>query len=173
MTRPLAPRRIVTMILLVGAWCALWGEVSVANLAAGLVLASAILALGIGPSLHGRIVLRPLLRFARLVVGDLVKSTLSVAYEVLTPTDRTRESVISVEVGHETRRHLLLMVVAVTVTPGTAVVDADFDSGTLYLHLLDHRRRDEVEAHVRELARLACAGLPVIESEVDEEGARA
>ena len=102
---------------------------------------------------------------------DLVVSTLNVAYEVLTPTDRTLESVIAVEVPHEPRSHLLLLVVAVTVTPGTAVVDADFESGTLYLHLLDHRRRDEVEEHVRELARLACAGLPVAEPTTDE-GAR-
>jgi multicomponent Na+:H+ antiporter subunit E len=171
MKRHIRPRRLVTVVLLVFSWCALWGEVSVANVASGLVLASVTLVLGFGPSLRGRIVVRPLLRFARLVAVDLVVSTLNVAYEVLTPTDRTLESVIAVEVPHETRSHLLLLVVAVTVTPGTAVVDADFESGTLYLHLLDHRRRDEVEEHVRELARLACAGLPVAEPTTDE-GAR-
>jgi multicomponent Na+:H+ antiporter subunit E len=154
-------------------WCALWGEISVANVASGLVLASATLLVGFGPSLRGRIVLRPLLRFARLVVGDLVVSTFNVAYEVLTPTDRTMESVIAVDVSNETRSHLLLLVVAITVTPGTAVVDADFDSGTLYLHLLDHGRRSEVEDHVRELARLACAGLPVAQPVTDEEAAQA
>lgn len=173
MTRQIRPRRVVTAVLLVVVWCALWGEVSVANVASGLVVASVTLVAGLGPSRRGRIVVRPLLRFARLVAGDLVMSTLKVAYEVLTPTDRTRESIIAVEVPYETRSHLLLLVVAVTVTPGTAVVDADFGSGALYLHLLDHERRDDVEAHVRELAGLACAGLPAAEPMTDGEGVQA
>ncbi len=170
MTRQLHSRRVVTAVLLVFTWCALWGEVSVANVVSGLVLASLTLMLGLGPGTRGRIVLRPLLRFARLVLGDLVVSTLKVSYEVVTPTDRTRESIVAVDVPYGTRSHLLLLVVAVTVTPGTAAVDADFESGTLYLHLLDHERRDEVERHVRELAGLACAGLPVAEPMTHGEG---
>jgi multisubunit Na+/H+ antiporter MnhE subunit len=35
----LTPRRLLTLALLVGAWCALWGAVSVANVASGLLVA--------------------------------------------------------------------------------------------------------------------------------------
>lgn len=153
-------RRLVTVAALTLAWCALWGEVSIANVASGIVLALAVSGPGIGTPGRGRVRLRPLLRLLVLVAVDLVVSTVSVAREVLTPTDRTDEAIIAVPVPADARAHLLLLIVAVTVTPGTAVVDVDPDTGTLYLHVLHAERRASTEAHVLELARLACRALP-------------
>lgn len=153
-------RRLSAVVVVVATWCALWGRVSVANVASGLLVALALTLVGIGPGGAGRIRFVPLVRFAALVAVDLVRSTVDVAREVLTPTDRTNEAVIAVTTPVEARRHLALLVVAVTLTPGTAVVDADPDTGTLYLHLLHAERRDETEAHTRALAELACAALP-------------
>jgi multicomponent Na+:H+ antiporter subunit E len=155
-------RRVVTIAVLTFAWCALWGEVSAANVLSGATVAILVSAIGVGTSGRGRIRLRPLLRFAGLVMVDLVRSTLSVAREVLTPSDRTDEAVIAVQVPSDTRTHFLLLVVAVTLTPGTAVVDADPDTGALYLHLLHADRRDSTARHVRELAELACQALPTM-----------
>ena len=100
-------------------------------------------------------------RFIGLVAVDLVVSTFTVAREILTPTDYTDEAIIAVPVPGETRSHLLMLIVAVTVTPGTAVVDTDPDTGTLYLHLLHADRSEQTTAHVTELAQLACRALPV------------
>lgn len=157
-------RRIVTVVALTFAWCALWGEASVANVLSGLIVAVAVSSAAIGTPARGRVRLRPLIRFAGLVLVDLVRSTLAVAREVLTPTDRTDEAIIEVEVPRESRLHLLSMIVAVTLTPGTAVVDADPDTGALYLHLLHAERREETEQHVRTLAELVCAALPILPS---------
>ena len=154
-------RRLVTVAGLVFVWCALWGEASIANLASGLVLAIGIVASGLGTPGRGTIRWRPLARFAGLVAVDLVSSTVSVTREVLTPTDRTHEAIIAVSVPPQTRAHLLLMIVSVTVTPGTAVVDADPDTGTLYLHLLHADRTEATRTHVRRLADLACRAFPV------------
>ncbi len=161
MIERLRPRRVYTIAALTFAWCALWGGPSVANVLSGLALAAVVSGANFGTEGRGRVRLGPLLRFLGLVLVDLVKSTAAVAVEVLTPTDYTDEAIVSVRVPGETRRHLLLLIVAVTVTPGTAVVDADPDTGTLYLHLLHADRRAETEAHVVELAELACAALPV------------
>ncbi len=159
--RRVAIRQVITAGSLVFVWCALWGEVSVANLASGSLLAAAVTASGVGTAGRGGVRLRPLVRFAALVAVDLVISTVTVAREILTPSDRTDEAIIAVRVPTETRSHLLLLIVAITVTPGTAVVDADPDTGTLYLHLLHGDRRRGLEHHVQELAGLACAALPV------------
>ena len=161
MKNRLRPRRVYTIAALVFAWCALWGGPSVANVLSGLAVAVAVSGANLGTDGRGRVALGPLLRFLAFVLVDLVKSTVAVAVEVLTPTDYTDEAIISVRVPAETRRHLLLLIVAVTVTPGTAVVDADPDTGMLYLHLLHAERRDETEAHVVRLAELACSALPV------------
>jgi multisubunit Na+/H+ antiporter MnhE subunit len=103
----------------------------------------------------------PLLHFLWLVVIDLVVSTVHVAWEILTPTDYTDEAIIAVDTQVESRSHLLMLVVAITVTPGTAVVDTDADTGRLYLHLLHAEKADAIVAHVQRLADLACRALPV------------
>ncbi|NNK92565.1 MAG: Na+/H+ antiporter subunit E [Acidimicrobiia bacterium] len=164
-------RRLFTIAILTFAWCALWGEPSVANVASGLIVSAAVSSATIGTPARGRVRLRPLARFAGLVLIDLVKSTVAVAREVLTPTDNTDEAIIRVTVPADSRLHLLLLIAAVTVTPGTAVVDADPDTGVLYLHLLHAERRDETEQHVRDLAELACAALP-LDVSIPEEAPR-
>lgn len=157
----LTPRRLLTLLLLVGAWCALWGAVSVANVLSGVLVAvTGIVINGVEPG-QGRLRPVPLLQFFWLVGIDLVVSTANVAWEILTPTDYTDEAIIAVDTGLESRSHLLMLVVAITVTPGTAVVDSDADTGRLYLHLLHAEKADDITAHVQRLSGLACRALPV------------
>lgn len=158
------PRRLVTMALLVATWCALWGSVSVANVASGVLLAVAVtLFAGIDPDARG-IRPWPLLQFGWLVAVDLVVSMVHVAWEILTPTDYTDESIIAVDTPVGARSHLLMLVVAITVTPGTAVVDTDAETGRLYLHLLHADSDEEIRRHVLRLADLACRAFPITEA---------
>ena len=154
-------RGIAKIVTLTAIWCALWQEVSAANVIAGVVIAIAVLGAGAGTRASGKIRLGPMLRLLWIVFIDLVSSTVDVAREILTPTDYTEEAIVAVEIPREGRHHLLLLIIAVTVTPGTAVVDADPDTGTLYLHLLHAQRRDDVTEHVHLLTQLACDALPV------------
>lgn len=164
------PRRLLTLALLVGAWCALWGGVSVANVLAGTVVAIVVtLAAGVEPG-QGGIHLLPLAHFVWLVAVDLVASTVSVAWEILTPTDYTDEAIIAVDTPVESRAHLLMLVVAVTVTPGTAVVDSDAETGRLYLHVLHADKVDGIVGHVQRLAELGCRAFPVTSAAMVEEG---
>jgi multicomponent Na+:H+ antiporter subunit E len=157
----LTPRRVLTLALLVAAWCALWGAVSVANVLSGTIVAVAA-TLFAGVDRHaGAIRVVPLLQFAWLVAVDLVVSTASVAWEILTPTDYTDEAIVAVDTSIAARSHFLMLVVAITVTPGTAVVDTDPDTGRLYLHLLHADKAPSIERHVRRLAELACRALPL------------
>lgn len=157
------PRRLLTVALLVGAWCALWGSVSVANVVSGaLVAVAATLFAGVDRN-AGSLRVLPLLQFVWLVLADLVVSTVQVAWEILTPTDHTDEAIIAVDTQVGSRSHFLMLVVAITVTPGTAVIDTDADTGRLYLHLLHAEKAPEIERHVRHLAELACRALPVTE----------
>ena len=157
----LTPRRVATLALLVGAWCALWGTVSVANVLSGLVVAVGALLVAGGDAGAGSIRVVPLAQFVWLVAVDLVTSLFKVSWEILTPTDYTDEAIIAVDTEVEARYHLLLLVVAITVTPGTAVVDTDPDTGRLYLHVLHAEDSDEIIAHVQRLAELGCRALPV------------
>jgi len=159
----LTPRRLATLALLVIAWCALWGSVSVANVLSGTLIAVAATMFSGVDRTSGGLRIVPLLHFVWLVAVDLVVSTASVAWEILTPTDYTDEAIIAVDTGIASRSHFLMLVVAITVTPGTAVIDSDSDTGRLYLHLLHAEKAPEIEQHVRHLAELACRALPANE----------
>jgi multisubunit Na+/H+ antiporter MnhE subunit len=102
-----------------------------------------------------------MVKLAAIVALDLVRSTFHVVWEILTPTDYTDEAIIAIDPPVDARSHLLLLVVAITVTPGTAVIDTDEETGRLYLHLLHAEAADEVTAHVHRVAELACRAFPV------------
>ena len=161
MTTTLTIRRTLMIGALTLAWCGLWGSVSAANIVTGVAISTALSFSGVGTPGRGGIKLAPLAKLAWLVLVDLITSTIDVAVEILTPTDRTEEGIIAVIVPKHSRQHLLLLIVAITLTPGTAVVDADPDTGTLYLHLLYIDRRASTVAHVEDLARLAAEALPL------------
>lgn len=155
------PKRVLSIAALTLAWCALWGNFSFANALSGIALTVLVTSRKVATPNIGAIRLVPLLKLSWLILVDLAKSTYEVAAEILTPTDRTDESIVAITLPLEARDHLLLLVSAITLTPGTAVVDADPDTGVLYLHLLHDRRREETIAHAHELAALACEALPL------------
>lgn len=166
MSGRLGVRRVVTAIVLTAAWCGLWGAVSVANVVSGLALSLGVLASGVGTPGRGGIRLLPLLHLTWIVFVDLIRSMIGVAVEILTPTDHTEEAIIAVDVPAASSQHVLLLSVAITLTPGTAVVDADPDSGRLYLHLLHLDKRAATVAHVHRLAKVSSEALPSPATEV-------
>lgn len=160
-------RHLLLIIALTSAWCALWGEITAANVLSGLAVSGGLVFYGVRNRTgmdgvtSGRVGFGALARLGLLVSWDLIKSTVEVAKEVITPSDRSiNEAIIAVELPPEAEHHLLLLVVAITVTPGTAVVDTDLENRKLYLHILHYDGRAEIEAHVKELARLAFAAFP-------------
>jgi multicomponent Na+:H+ antiporter subunit E len=158
--RQLTFRRAVSVTALTAAWCALWGSPSPANILSGLVVSAAATTLGMPPR-RGGVRLVPLAQLIWLVAVDLVVSTAVVVREVLTPTDFTDEAIIAIPIPPGGRAHLFLSYVAITITPGTAVVAAEADASVIYLHVLHADRRGDVEAHVHRLFDLAERALPL------------
>jgi multicomponent Na+:H+ antiporter subunit E len=155
-------RRFATVVGLTAAWCALWGSLSVANVLSG--VAVSLVASYAGGSSRNSVRFVPLAKLLWLVFVDLVVSTGVVVREVLTPTDYTDEAIVAVPLSGEGRRHLLFMYLAITVTPGTAVVAGDHTGSTMYLHVLHGDRSDDVVEHVEELSLLVARAFPPVAS---------
>ena len=157
---PGTPRRVVTTASLTLVWCGLWGSVSIANVASGLVISIIALAGGREARTGGVIRFRPLLKFAWLVLVDLARSTKDVAVEVITPGDQIEEAIVAVDLPATGSEHMLLLSASITLSPGTAVVDVDRHCGRYYVHLLHGSKASATVAHARMLADLACKALP-------------
>ena len=154
-------RNVLSIFALTAAWLALWQTISFANIASGLVVSSAVIFAGLGTAGKGSIRPVALLHLLGVVTLDLIQSTASVARAVLSPTDRTDEAVIGIDLPPGGADHLLLFTLAITLTPGTAVIDADKDDGIIYVHLLNSADTQATIAHVHRLVDLANAALPV------------
>jgi multicomponent Na+:H+ antiporter subunit E len=146
--------------VLVAVWVALWGRLSVANVASGVVVAALVMSLSPVPQAPG-LTLRPLpaLRYAAVFSWLLVASTYDVTREVLRPRIRLREGIVAVPL--RTGSTVIATVVAntLTLTPGTLTVEVGAGSSVLYVHALQARDPDRLRAVAARLETLAARTL--------------
>ncbi len=79
-----------------------------------------------------------MLRLARLVAADVVRSNIAVARIILSPQRRDVTSgFVSIPLDLRSRHGLAVLACIITATPGTLWVHHDSASGTLMIHVLD------------------------------------
>ena len=122
-------------IWLVAIWLLLWNDLSVANVASGVLVAVAVAVLGVsrlpksycaGSELgdRPRVSLPHLLYFGAYVLVKLVQANLVLAWEIVTPwRDRIHTGIVAVPL--RTSSDLAMTVVAnvITLTPGTVTIN--------------------------------------------------
>ncbi|MGZ0654312.1 Na+/H+ antiporter subunit E [Coraliomargarita sp. W4R53] len=74
--------------------------------------------------------------FILFYIGEVVKSNLRVAYDVLTPTHHMNPGIIAVDVAGMTDRQLLFMANFITMTPGTLGLSFSDAKDKLYIHAM-------------------------------------
>jgi multicomponent K+:H+ antiporter subunit E/multicomponent Na+:H+ antiporter subunit E len=117
----------------------------------GLVLTTAIgdrLRLGPGGALPGflqRVVWAPV--FAGAVAVDVVAGTWDVALRVLHLRPFDRAGIVRVPVGDRSDRGVAVSALVTTLSPGTVLVDVDWDRREMLMHLVD--ASDEAAARAR------------------------
>jgi multicomponent Na+:H+ antiporter subunit E len=157
MRRP--PLSLVALTLI---WFALWGSVSWANLLGG--LGAATVAIWILPSRQraGGLGLRPIpaVRLMGYFLWRLVVATVIVAWEIVTPRDRTRPAIVSVPL--ETTHPTIMAGVAnmVSLTPGTITIDVTTAPTILYIHVLHFESAARTRADVATLEQHLVAAVP-------------
>lgn len=141
--------RVTHGALLVLLWLLAWGEISIANLLSGTVLAAVLLVV-FPPRRPGGegVRVRPLgfLRLALHVARSLPLANLLVAREILSPRRQARTGVIAHRVATPNDSLLSLIANVIALSPGTMTVEVTLDPAVIYVHFLvigdvDHTRR--------------------------------
>lgn len=83
-------------------------------------------------------------------VSALVSSGLTTAWVILRPAPTLRPGFIRMPFGAIDRRGVVLLSSLTSLTPGTTVVDIDFERRELLVHLLDLRRAEATVRHILE-----------------------
>ena len=124
-------------MLLMVVWCGLWADFSVFQLLVGFHVGFA--ALWTASPLFGERspYFKRAYRAARLALFflyDLAASSVRVAWDVLTPTHRSKPAIIEVPLDVESDLEILLVTNLISLTPGTLSLDVLPDRRTLIVH---------------------------------------
>lgn len=153
MTRFLSPAIWLWIVVL---WVLLWGDLSFANVAGGCAVATVVVVfsrtgreLPRSPEPEHRARVSPLavVHFAGFFVYKLIESNLVLAWEIITPQNQINTGIVRVPLRTEANLATIVVADAVTLTPGTLVIEADGSPPVLYvnvlhLHDLERVRRD-------------------------------
>ncbi len=129
-------------------WILLWGNVSWANILAGLALATMVLAVFPLPRLVVGLKVRPwwLLVLVGRFLLDLTVASVQVAWLAVRPGHMAHGAVFDVLLRGRDELFQTVTAEMVALVPGTVVIDLAHDTGMLTIHALDVHSREEAEA---------------------------
>lgn len=146
---------LLTIVWLTVVWVALWEELSVGNVVAGLLVALAVVS--IAPvsrsGLHAFRVL-PALRFLGYFVWKLVEASAIVAWEVVTPRERINEGIVAIPIRGVSNMVTTIVANAISLTPGTLTLEVHQNPTVLYVHVLHLHDIEQVRREVLHLEAL-------------------
>nr|WP_245398580.1 Na+/H+ antiporter subunit E [Oceaniglobus trochenteri] len=142
----------VLNLILAIAWAAFNGAFSVANLAVGFLIGFGVLWM-LQPLMGGESVyFRRAYTWSRLVVMfhyELIVASLSVLWDVVTPTQLSRPGIIEVPLDVKSDAAILLVTNLVSLTPGTLSIDISDDRKILYVHAMFADDPDAIRATLK------------------------
>jgi multicomponent Na+:H+ antiporter subunit E len=139
--------RLPSVVWLTLVWVLMWGTFSVASIVGGVLVAVLVTALFRLPPAPDRLPVRPL-RLVGLIlflVYDLVVSGAEVSWQVLRHGPRARGAIMVVPLISSSDRVVTVMANALSLSPGTMVLQIDHDHDVWYVYALGPRDRAAVE----------------------------
>ena len=138
-------------LLLAIAWAALTGTFTLTGLAIGYVVGFLALWV-ISPLFEERGgYFKRVWRWVKLFVlfhWELIVSSLSVAWDVLTPRHRARPGIVAVPMKAKGEAEVLLVTNLISLTPGTLSLDVTEDCNTLFVHAMFADDPDKIRSDI-------------------------
>lgn len=160
--------RLATGAWLLVIWLLLWGVLTAANVAAGAVVASVLLAAF--PARRGApgVRMRPVhaLRFLVWFSYKLVEANVVLAWEIVTPRNRIREGIVAVPVRGCSPGLVTIIANSISLTPGTVTIEVDPGGDRLFVHVLHLREVEKVRQDLLKFVALAIVAFGTPEAVV-------
>ena len=89
--------------------------------------------------------------FLLYFIGELIKSNVKIAFDIITPTFLGKPGVIGIELEAKTNLEITLVANLITLTPGTLSLDVSANKKILFVHAMYLIDEDEVRAELKHL----------------------
>ncbi|MGQ0717873.1 MAG: Na+/H+ antiporter subunit E [Pseudonocardiales bacterium] len=139
--------RLPQLVWLTLVWVLLWGTFSVKSMVGGVIVAVLVTAVFPLPLIGERLPVRPLrlLRLFNYLAYDLVVSSIEISWETLRYGPRTTAGIVAVPLQTESALVAAAVADAVSLAPGTFVLQIDRRGKVCYVYTLGVRRPDDAE----------------------------
>lgn len=139
-------------LLLALIWAAAGGQFTLANLAMGFAVGYLVLFVirPVLPASDYHVRFWRVLAFVAFYAREVLKASLRVVHEVITPGHNMNPGVIGLPLDARTDVEITMLANLISFTPGTLSLDVSQDRRTLYIHAM-YIDDDDVEALQREL----------------------
>lgn len=140
-------QQLPLLIALVVLWTLLWGSLSWLNLITGILLAIAVTRVLYLPpvELSGRFNIVWFGAFLGQFLVELVIASFQVAFQAFSPRGIVQNSVVAVRLATRSDFIMTLTAIALSLIPGSIVVEADRSRGILYLHALNTETPESID----------------------------
>lgn len=159
--------RPVSIVILAAMWVLLVGELSIGNVAVGIILAVAVTMLLPLPAMPVdgiTVQVVPLIRLLVRFTADMVTSSLHVAAIALRPAPQPSAAFVVVPMRVRDDLIFSLAVTMLNLQPGGTVTDLSVADRTLTLHLLDGSSPTAIDSAVNRIAALEKQLITIFET---------
>jgi multicomponent Na+:H+ antiporter subunit E len=153
--------RFVLHLVLALVWCLLTGSANPWNFVAGVLVGGAVVSVYSRVTGQGGYFSRVMgvIGFAWYFAVILTKANIDIARALLNPKPPLKPRILRYNVAHLTNAQKTTLANAITLTPGTLVVDICPTGDWLYLHCMFAEQRESVLEEIEELERKLMKGV--------------
>lgn len=156
--------RLGVLAWLTAVWVALWGQISVANVLAGLVVGAVVMVALPLPRIpvRGRLRIPPLVRLLGVSMYSATESSLQLAWFALRPGPPPVSGVLEVQFAFRSDLVMVLCTNLLNLIPGTMVLEIDREKCVAFVHVIDVGSEKAVTSFyrtIRKIEALLIAGL--------------
>jgi multicomponent Na+:H+ antiporter subunit E len=148
--------RAVAVLGMVTVWLLLWGNAGPWTIVGGVIVA--VLALMVFPlplvPFGGRVSLVGIVLFIGFFLRDLLLASIQVAWLAIRPGPPPSSAIIAVPLRASSDLHITLTAAALSLIPGSLVVEADRSRAILYVHVIGVTTTADVDQARAALTRL-------------------
>lgn len=161
--------RIAAFIVLVSVWTLLWGTFNPLNILSGVLVAIIILVfLPLPPiTFEGRFRFKGIAVFLGKFVTLLVTASVQISWLAFRLGRHPGTAIAQVKLRINTDLNITLVAEALSLIPGSLILEADPESGTLYIHVIGVESMEEVVEYTKDVLALEARLVRAIGS--DEE----
>lgn len=135
--------RLWLILILLLIWCGFSNNFQLPNLLLGLAISVLIPYLVIPRPLHFHINILQLLLLGLHIVVELFRSSIEVAWDVITPTSKSQPEFIEFPLQCQHPVQISLLTNLISLTPGTLAVDLVADDSILVIHIMFAQRQQQ------------------------------